>query len=133
MSEYVEIGLEDIIKFKDLDTEYGRGEFVFCPVFRNGRMEELYITAVQQNRTDTRWKLRLEGDIKIFCIQSWGLSSSEAKLKVPWVWREWWCKDHKAIAHEVYVPDGANTLSFDLHFGDTLDIKFERRGNAEGK
>lgn len=123
--KYVEIGVDNIITYKPMDPQLGNAEFVFCPQFIRGNMKTLFITAKQQNRRVKYWKVNLPFPVKVFLITSW-----IHKTNHPNIWREYWCSVHKAIAHEIYVPQNTNQIVFEPSFGDTLFIRFEKNEEA---
>lgn len=115
------IKITDTIPYQPIHPQYGRAEFQICPVYKNGYIKQVHIYRQQQTTNET-YILHIDKGIKIntFSITAW-----THKTEPPSIWRESWCKDHKTITHEVYVPDNTNKISFAYHFGNTLDIRFE--------
>jgi len=114
------ITIKDTISYEPIHKDYGRAEFVFCPIFKEGIMKRLYIYALQQERKIRRWILKIDIPVTTFHIESWA-----HKTNPPHIWREFWCKQHKTISHEVYVPDNTNKITFSYFFGNSLSIRFE--------
>lgn len=84
-------------------------------------MRELLIFPKQQRVKVGCYRLPLPSGITTFLFRS------EHPHDDPWAWRMSWCKEHKTVSYEVYVPDGTDTLSFELHFGNSIDICFRGR------
>lgn len=126
----IEITVHDIIKYKPLHKCFGRAMFQICPVFKNGIIRELFIYRRQQDNHEI-YKIDLKKinyKANTFHIESWTHETDS-----PRIWRESWCKDHKTIMHEVYVPNNTNQIKFNLHFGDTISILFEAKEKNEEK
>jgi len=124
----IEITVNDVIEYKPLHKDLGRAEFQICPVFKKGIMRELFIYRKQQDTNET-YKIdlrKINYKAKVFQIESW-----THKTDPPRIWNEAWCKDHKTIMHEVYVPDNTNQIRFSLHFGDTISILFEAKEDQQ--
>lgn len=117
-----EIKVNDVIPYVWRTDNYGVAEFELCPVFKNGYMEKLFIYRKQQIERDAFViNIKKTGlKIKTFMVESW-ISRTEA----PRIWRNMWCKEHKCVLFEVYVPHDTNQIKFTFHFGDTLSIRFE--------
>lgn len=103
---------DDVVRFVAIDktpggTNLGRAEFVFCPMWRCGRLERFFIEARQQrDLVDTQYVVEtFKGEM--FCVQSW----THRGIKEPRVWSSYWCKEHKTIALRVYVPNNANCFT----------------------
>lgn len=120
------LSIDGTIPYKVLDDvpgggNLGRAEFRFCPLWtRGGRMRELLIYPLQQ-RSKVYYRLDLTdcGKVTIFTFESYG------DRERPRPWRMGWCKEHKTVSYEVYVPDCTDHLSFSPHFGNTVSICFE--------
>lgn len=121
-TNWKKITVKNTISFVDLSQMYGRAEFTFCPVFKHGKCDTIYIQALQQEREDKFFVLELK-DYKINClhIESWSYKGIEA----PRIWRQFWCKEHKCLTNEVYVPPKTSKIVFGLNFGNTLTVRFE--------
>ena len=125
VKEFVPITVKDRISFVGLTKVFGRAEFTFCPVFKAGKMVKLFITAHQQERSDSgNWVFDCEIPITEFMIESW-----THKTTPPRIWFEQWCNVHKTIAHTVYVPDNTDEIKFSYHFGNQLSIRFQKKGD----
>ena len=42
--EQIELNLNSKLQYTAVTKQYGRAEFVFCPVYSRGKMRKLYIT-----------------------------------------------------------------------------------------
>ena len=103
-------GAEDFspkIKFDDMHPKYGHAEFQICPIFRYGKLKKVILYRSQQE-TSEGYEIPAFNQ-KEFQICTWTSQGFEH----PNIWREFWCKEHKCICHEVYVPKGTNTIEFD--------------------
>ena len=114
------LNLESRIQYTPVTKMYGRAEFVFCPVYSRGKMRKLYIYRKQQIGMNFEYCL----DLKDYNVKSFSITSWIHRTDLPNTWRESWCKEHKTIAHEVYVPDDTNCLEFDYSLGNWLTIRF---------
>ena len=118
------ISIGDSISYKYEDKNYGRAEFVVCPVFKRGIMRECYIYPMQQPEYFEKYfKIDLSGR-KTRVIS---LSSHPPFEADPRVWMMFWCKEHKCFSFELYVADNTARLEIDYHFGDTLCLDFKGR------
>ena len=118
----ITIRIGESISYKDMDKDYGRAEFVVCPVFKRGIMRECYIYPKQQPEYfDKYFKIDLSEYGKTQSIHSSGYPALEADPKV---WMMSWCKEHKCFNFELYVAKGTSRLEINYHFGDTLCLDF---------
>lgn len=121
------ITVGDVIRYEWMDKTPGGGnlghaEFLFCPVWSRGRMRELHIYPRQQRVPVYCYTLDLsECRISDFSFSSWTYMGIEH----PWCWRMWWCKEHKGVSYEVYVPKNTSQMSFELYFGNSIEIRFD--------
>lgn len=108
------------ITFVSTTHDYGRAEFVICPVFRRGIMRELYIDPRQQPQYFKEW----------FQIDLDGIPANQMhfsgypKENDPEIWRSFWCKEHKCFSIELYVSASSHYFEVQPHFGDTVDLEF---------
>lgn len=108
-----------IIQFDDMHPMYGRAEFQICPIFKYGKLKKVIIYRVQQE-TNEIYEIKAQGQ-KEFQICSW----QHKGVDNPNIWREFWCKEHKTICHEVYVPKDTNTIEFESL--SSFGIRFVKR------
>lgn len=125
------ITIEDSIDYVALDPtpgggNLGRAEFIFCPIWKDGIMTRLLIYPRQQRVKVFCYDLSLKdaGMVKNFCFHSW----THKGIEQPHAWRMYWCEEHATVSYEVYVPSKTNRLSFEPHFGDSIDIHFGIQG-----
>lgn len=97
----------DVIKYKDLHESYGKAEFVFCPIFKYGKLKKMLIYPQQQETDIKCYEIECHNQID-FNLQSW----THKGYEVPWTWIYFYCKEHKCVSMRTYVPLGTNTLSF---------------------
>jgi hypothetical protein len=122
-SVYKKIDLNAKINFKPLHNSFGRAEFEFCPVFKRGKMTDLFITRRQQdNYENYHLPLKELGFNNTTDFAFNGYDSSEGVR----AWGHYWCKFHKAICFKVYVPNDTDTINFSYFFGYDLEIIFTR-------
>lgn len=119
--DYKEIKVTDEIDYILKTENWGRCEFEICPVFKRGYLREVFFVRKQQKNEEC-YRLEIDKDIKVnvFHIDSWN-----HKTEHPKIWREFWCKNHKTISHDVYPPDMTSKIVFAYNFGNTLMMRFE--------
>jgi hypothetical protein len=133
MSEQQEkrITVDDKIPYVDCTKRYDMAEFGICTRFFRGRLTDIYFTRMQQpSEKQRQYHLNVKEDfphlrVTCFCIDAWS-----HKTDHPRIWRQFWCKEHKAICHETYVPRHTNSIEFNLNFGDTITIRFVQNNSC---
>lgn len=120
--KYGEEGYDPSIKFEPMHKDYGRAEFDICPVFKYGKLRKVLVFRRQQE-TNEVYEIEAQGQ-KEFQIATW----THKGFENPYIWRNWWCKEHKTIAFSVYVPKGTNIMNFDSL--SAFGIRFDKE---EGK
>jgi hypothetical protein len=104
----VEIEENVFMPFKWLDDtpggqNLGRAEFLVCLKMLHGKLKEFWVSPRQQRGIDTCWHCHAN-DCNDFHISSYeSLQSVGAWLIFP-------CKEHKALAVDVYAPSYARYL-----------------------
>ena len=93
--------------FKWQDTNYGQAWFIFCPIWKRGKIQEVFIYPRAQ-KVDYFYHANLYGR-NDFSVQSW------VGLDHPYTWIHGWCKEHKCSNFGVYVPN--NSKWFQLSCG----------------
>lgn len=111
---------EEKIDFVPMTQEYGRAEFIFCPVYKYGKMKELYIYPKQQPDAKFYYKFELKYTPLDFSISSW----AHQGMDDPNIWLMFWCKEHKCMSFSVYVPIQAK--SFHISTYSNLRVQFEK-------
>jgi hypothetical protein len=114
------------IRFVRNDPMWGVAEFVFCPIFKRGKMKEMHIYRKQQEK-----KEHFVIDLKKYKVSEFEIASWTHKTDHPRVWRNSWCDEHKTIAFEVYPPVGTDIIRTSVYFGTDLEIMFENEGERE--
>jgi len=106
-------------------SNLGRAEFVICTKYKYGKAHEFWVTPLQQR--DAKYYWHYTG-----YIDELGITFSAYEgLDNPYVWMSGWCKEHKAVFNEVYVPNDSAYLeicSHGLHFWRTDIFKGKYRG-----
>lgn len=97
-------------------SNVGRAEFTFCPVYKYGKLKEMYIYPVQQRDIDTYYKAVFNYAPLDFSIQSW------VGLEYPKTWLYFWCKQHKCAGFRLYVP--TDSKYFEVQFLSNFSINF---------
>lgn len=124
-----EITLDDVITYTWKTPMYGRAEFQLCPVFKRGRMTDLYIYRRQQpQEKEQAYHIDLSKDVhwKIACFTI----DAQLYFDNPHTWRNFWCKEHKTISFETYVPSNTNIIQFHA-FSDNIQIQFREKRVGE--
>lgn len=119
----VEIEDRFCIPFVNKTDNLGRAEFILCPLYKRGKVVELFIyRRQQQNVTEYyHWEHTGRG-VGEMTIQSFG------DLPDPKVWRTFYCKEHKTQSLELYVPVGATYLRFEqFSFCITLGFMTDKK------
>ena len=98
----------DKIKFVPCTDKYGRAEFVFCPIFKYGKLKKVYIYPVQQPDKECYYEVDCQDQVE-FQISSW----THKGLEHPNIWMTMWCKEHKAVSYRVYFDKKCDVLEFD--------------------
>jgi len=98
--------------------EYGNAEFIMCPVWRRGKIREVYMYPKQQPNAEHYYYLVNEdgwegvnfGSLLYELVGEVGdgkggvLTLGKNVIHSPNVWNTFWCKEHKCQAFEFYVP-----------------------------
>ena len=120
--ELKEITYKDKIKYKDRTERLGMAEFLFCPIFKYGKMDKLLIYRLQQESKGSYYIdfSKLGTKITLFNFTSW----THKGIEEPNIWLNQWCNDHKTISFRVYVPRNTDTIEFEIFSGEELEIRF---------
>jgi hypothetical protein len=122
--EYKEITFEDKISYTQMTHDYGRAEFEICPVFKYGRITDLFIVRAQQPaEKEQGYHMNLLKELPSYRINEL-MIEAQFGLDKPDVWRNWWCKIHRAVCFETYVPNGSTFIKFDAFLGNSFRIQF---------
>lgn len=100
--ETIEVFDKEYIPFINMTKDYGRAEFLVCPVYKDGFLTELHISPRQQ--PDAEYDFVIKGEFEQMMISSW------VGVGAPRIWMFAWCPVHKTSAFRVYVPKDADRL-----------------------
>lgn len=109
----------DVIKYKDIDEKYGKMEFVFCPIFKYGKLKQMLIYPQQPIDNVHYYEIECYKQ-QDFNIMSW----THQGFEHPWTWMHFYCKEHKCLAIRTYVPIGTDTLK--INNMSSLTLIFEK-------
>lgn len=114
-AEIVEVTGDIKIPFTAIHDKFGRAEFSLCPIWKHGKLVELWIYPLQQdNHGKICW--HWVGSAYDMTINGYeGLAD-------PKIWMATWCKYHKTTCIRLYVPNGAKYLW--IHPLSSLTIGF---------
>jgi hypothetical protein len=101
----------DEVAFVAITPKYGRAEFRFCLHYLRGKLDEVFIYPMQQPAAKEWFRLP-QCKQGTFSANSW----THQGMDEPYVWRHFWCKEHKAAAFDLYVPRQA--IRFEVHGND---------------
>ncbi len=111
-----------VVTFKPITEKYGRAEFFICPIWKRGKIKELFIYPVQQPDAKNYFVIK-SGFSDSLCI------NSEAYKEEPRIWITGWCKEHKTTFLRFYVPKDCDFFtvrslsSLDIRFGKKKEVK----------
>jgi hypothetical protein len=110
----------DVVHFVPATARLGRAEFTFCSVWKRRKLGALYIYRRQQEATgvgaDRSYVVR-SGYSNALTVGSW------SGVDEPRIWRHWWCREHKCMGFDCYVP--TNSDRFTISTGSSLRVHFE--------
>ena len=97
-------------------TPYGRAEFGFCPVFKEGRLVELWIV-VKYKRLD-RHHVIIPKSLRLinYYIDAHSVEAHN--------WTNYWCKEHNTVCNVWYVVGTPARVKVRAASADTLHIGF---------
>lgn len=104
--------------FQAIHPNYGRAEFIICPVYKYGKLKEIFMYPVQQD-VDYYYHYNLPYTPLDFGIKAW----THKGVDNPWIWLHFWCKEHKCQSMRLYVP--AQAKSFSIIDLSNLSIMFD--------
>lgn len=110
-----------VCRFMPMTKNYGRAEFTFCPIWKYGKLAEVFIYPRQQENIDYFYHVK-SGYSDSFQVDSWSYKGFSS----PRIWLHFYCKEHKCMSMNVYPPDGCD--SFRVNTGSALSIYFEQFG-----
>ena len=109
----------DKIPFTALSKKYGRAEFQICPVYKRGKLKELYLYPRQQGDATHYFVYIFKNAPRTWSVTSW----THMGVSEPYVWLNFWCEEHKAPSSNLYVPREAEWFQvralsdFSIYFG----------------
>jgi len=115
MKEWKLVTVDDsiAIHFVALDptpggSNLGRAEFTVCQIFKYGKPKGYFVYPRQQRDVDTCWYVTY--------VSFQGISiGSYGNIDPPRVWNTFWCKDHKTMGLDMYVPNNSRILHLDRY------------------
>lgn len=111
--KHEELGNRDYITFEWKTENLGVAEFSICPVFKRGRLVEVWIDPCQQENK-TLYRLQCNAD----CFEIGNYSTIEK----PPAWIYQYCTVHKTVNMRVYVPKKSTHLT--VWLGSTVELMF---------
>lgn len=106
----------DRVAFTPFTENYGTAEFLFCAIWKRGRLVVLYIHPLQQPDTAQHY-YRVNANSYGLSVPSWSRYEPSPDLV------GMWCKEHKCMCFRVYVPRESH--SFTVSTLSTLSVNFE--------
>ena len=100
---------KDKVRFIPSDKDYGVAEFLFCPVWKNGKIKELLIYPLQQKNIKHYYKIKCDSSESL-SISSW----THLGIEEPKIWLIYYCKEHKTVEFRTYVPKNSNYFEFSV-------------------
>jgi hypothetical protein len=85
------------------DQSLGRAEFIFCPIWKRGKLTKFFIYPAQQRDVKHYYE--------VACPNSTTLNVSawiHKGIHTPTIWLHFWCVEHKCMAFRAYVPVNSN-------------------------
>jgi hypothetical protein len=116
----------DMVAFSSATQKYGHAEFTFCPVWKRRKLDALYIFRRQQENVACSYVIR-SGYSTALAVGSW----THQGVTEPRIWRHWWCRDHKCMAFDCYVP--INSDRFTVRVGSDISVYFELKESLDVK
>jgi len=110
----------DEVHFRWRTKNLGKAEFGFCPIFKRGKLKEIYIYPLQQEDCLTHYKIEL-GYQTDLSIES--TSDLLTRGQEPFIWAHFWCKEHKCTSFRLYVP--SESKKFIVSILSSVSILFE--------
>lgn len=106
----IEIKDGDTIPFIEYTQRLGRAEFIICPVYKYGCLNEVFIYRKQQEEIKDFYHWKSLGRVKRELNFSSFDGLSDAKI-----WRTFFCKEHKTNSIELYVPIESSKILFHVY------------------
>jgi hypothetical protein len=107
-----------IVRFTAMDSSLGRAEFRFCPIWKRGKIQSLFIYHIQQRDVESYYRID-SGYSTALRIGSW----THKGIEEAHPWLHFWCKDHKCMSFRAYVPP--RSTNFRVSVVSTLAIDFD--------
>lgn len=111
----IEVKDGSVIPYVWKTERLGRAEFQFCPIWKYGKLRELFIYPKQQENKSNYWHLHGLKCID-FQLKSW----THKGIENPWAWLYFWCEEHKCMGMNVYVPLDTSKLLVSVSSGLTI-------------
>lgn len=99
------------ISFDWFTPEYGRAEFVICPILKKDRIVKIYLSPLQQPNAKHYFTPVSPHD-GWSGIDFGDLLTSENTVEYVHVWQTSFCKQHNSHSFRFYVPKGSKSFFF---------------------
>ena len=103
------------IPFTWLTQEYGKAEFVFCPVVRNNKIRRVLIYPKQQPGAKEYFIITNEDGWEGI---DFGVLLVNSQLSHPIIWKTYFCKKHKSYSIQMYVPKNSKAFFITTGLGN---------------
>ena len=103
-------------EFEAVTQNYGRAEFVVCPIIIRGKIREVYIYPLQQPNAKNYFYVENKDGWNGIHFGTLLLENNKG-IDQPCVWKTFYCKEHKCHSFEFYVPKSSKSFSLNNGLG----------------
>jgi len=107
----------DSISFKYTSQRYGRAEFLICPKYKRGKLVELIIERLSQNKTRYFYKWKGENKKSFFIENSFDANNPAE------VWLFSYSNKYKCQSIRLYAPEKSKKLLL-KEYRESIDLIF---------
>lgn len=107
---------------------YGVAEFCVCPVYKYGKLVEFNMFSQQQEK-QSHYQYKFDYKPLDWSIRSW----THKGIEQPYIWINFWCKEHKCSSFRFYVPKNANHFTVSTLSNFSIDFGYENPDLLEEK
>ena len=100
----------DTIKFDWKSEDYGRAEFILCPIWRRGKLRKVFLYPAQQPSAEFYYEIIPKDHHWVGIFFGHFLNEEKDSLSQPDIWDSFWSKQHKCQAFRFHVPVGSKEL-----------------------